>query len=58
MIQKEMESSYVIGDRYYGKWDVGDDIATIKQYTKDMVAKSNLPEQTKHVFAAKKQMLW
>lgn len=54
MIQEEMELSYVIEDRYYGKRDVGDDIVAIKQYTKDMVAKSNLPEQTKRVFAAKK----
>ncbi len=54
MIQKEMESSYVIEDSYYGKRDVNDDIAAIKQYTKDMVAKSNLPEQTKRVFAATK----
>lgn len=54
MIRKEMEASYVIEDRYYGKRNVGDDIAAIKQYTKDMVAKSNLPEQTKRVFAAKK----
>lgn len=54
MIQEEMESSYVLEDRYYGKRDVGDNIAAIKQYTKDMVANSNLPEQTKRVFAAKK----
>lgn len=54
MIQKEMEPSYVLENSYYGKRDAGDHIAAIKQYTKDMVANSNLPEQTKRVFAAKK----
>lgn len=54
MIQGEMKSGYVVEDSYYGKWDAGDHIAAIKQYTKEMVANSNLPEQTKRVFATKK----
>ena len=53
MIQGEMESGYMIEDRYYGKRDTGDHIVAMKQYAKDMVANSNLPEQTKRVFAAK-----
>lgn len=54
MISKELEESFVIDDRYYGKRDNGDVVQRMQQYIKDMVAKSDLPEQTKRNFAAKR----
>ena len=52
LIDKESEASFVVEDRYYGKQYTGDAWVKLKQYIKDMAADSDLPEQTKRVFAA------
>lgn len=51
VIAKEPEASFIVEDCYYGKRYSGGVWAELKQYAKDMVANSNLPEQTKRVFA-------
>ena len=51
VIDGEPEASFVVEDRYYGKRYSGGVWAELRQYAKDMVANSNLPEQTKRVFA-------
>ena len=52
LIDKESEASFVVEARYYGKQYTGDAWVKLKQYIKDMAADSDLPEQTKRVFAA------
>lgn len=54
VIAKEPEASFIVEDCYYGTRYSGGVWDELKQYAKDMVAKSDLPAQTKRVFAEKK----